>query len=76
LTSHTLFLYFWNLKTIVTLHLVLPMSQKLFNSIGEGGRYGVFGVRGFIVWWWVDFKLKIFDHCIFAFDIQRSFVKP
>jgi hypothetical protein len=54
LTSHTLFLCFWNLKIIVTLHLALPTLQKLFNSIGEGGRYGVFDVRGFIVWWWVN----------------------
>jgi hypothetical protein len=23
-----------------------------------------------------DFKLTILDHCIFAFGIQRSFVKP
>jgi hypothetical protein len=33
LTSHTLFLCFWNLKIIVTLHLALPALQKLFNSI-------------------------------------------
>jgi hypothetical protein len=23
-----------------------------------------------------DFEIEIFHHCIFAFEIQRSFVKP
>jgi len=23
-----------------------------------------------------DFELKIFHHCIFAFEIERSFMKP
>jgi hypothetical protein len=30
--------------TFVTLHLTLPMWQKLFNSIKEWRRYGMFGV--------------------------------
>ncbi len=29
-------------------------SQIFLNSIKVWGRYGVFGVRGFSVWWWVN----------------------
>jgi hypothetical protein len=36
-------------RTFVTLHLTFPMPQKLFNSITEWGRYGVFGVKGLSV---------------------------
>jgi len=36
-------------KTFVALHLALPKSEKLLNSIKEWGRYGVFDEKGFKV---------------------------
>jgi len=36
-------------RPFVAFHLTFPMPQKLFNSIKEWGRYGVFSVRGLSV---------------------------
>jgi hypothetical protein len=36
-------------RAFVTLHIALPLSKKLLNSISEWGRYGVFGEMGFSV---------------------------
>jgi hypothetical protein len=36
-------------RTFVALHLALPKSEKLLNSIKEWGRYGVFDEKGFKV---------------------------
>jgi len=47
--THFSFILLKAKRTFVTLHLTFPMPQKLFNSIKEWGRYGVFIVRGFSV---------------------------
>jgi hypothetical protein len=37
-------------KTFITLHLGLPMLQKLLNLINKSRTYGVFGGKGLNVW--------------------------
>jgi hypothetical protein len=57
------------------------MLQKLFNSIKKRERYGGVWCKGGSMFndRWIktnqDFELKILDCSIFAFEIQRSFVK-
>jgi hypothetical protein len=48
-------------RTFVTLHLLLPMSQRLFNSVkkSNGGKHGVFGVRGQKEWPGVELAINI-----------------
>jgi hypothetical protein len=59
------------------------MSQKLLDLVKEWRSYGVFGVRelqclvmGEFKQIGMDIKLKFFCRCIFAFEIQRRFIKP
>jgi hypothetical protein len=55
LIPYTVFLCFCEAqRTFVALHLVLPTSQKLLDSVKEWRSHGVFGVRGLNVWWWVN----------------------
>jgi hypothetical protein len=36
-------------REFVTLHIVLPLSKRMLNSINEWATYGVFGEMGFSI---------------------------
>jgi hypothetical protein len=55
------------------------MQEKTLNLLKEQRRYGLFCVRGFMfgdrfVKIVSDFEIKLFCHCLVAFEFQRNLV--
>jgi hypothetical protein len=54
LNLYTLCSNFEAQRTCLAFHLTFPTSKKYFNLAKECARYGMFGVKGFNVQWWVN----------------------